>query len=78
MSEKWRKTIDSGTVVAVLFTDFSYLLLVSHPILLKKLSACGVSGDFLSYAESYLSNRDQFTVVNNVKSTPADVEFGSP
>ena len=58
MTEKWRKAIDSGKVVGILFIDFKKAFdSVSHQILLKKLSGCGVSGDFLSYLESYLHDR---------------------
>ncbi len=79
MTEKWRKGIDSGQIIGTLFIDFRKAFdSVSHPILLKKMSASGVSGDFLSYLESYLSNRKQFSVVNGVHSTSTEVEFGVP
>jgi len=79
LTEKWRKAIDSGKVVGVLFVDFKKAFdSVSHQILLRKLSACGVSGQFLSFLESYLTNRSQFTVVNGTQSNEADVEFGIP
>ena len=79
MTEKWRNAVDSGHVVGVLFIDFRKAFdSVSHPILLKKLSACGVSGLFHSYLEDYLSNRKQFTVLNGVPSDEADVDFGVP
>jgi len=51
--------VDAGLVVGVLFIDFREAFdSVSHPILLKKLSSCGVSGPFFSYFKDYLSNRN--------------------
>ena len=79
MSEKWRRAVDSGQVVGVLFIDFRKAFdTVSHPILIKKLSACGISGNFLEYLENYLTDRKQYIVVNGTSSTLADVEFGVP
>lgn len=79
MTEKWRKAIDSGKVVGIVFIDFKKAFdSVSHQILLKKLSACGVSGDCLSYLESYLLDRKQSTTVNGAISNVANVEYGVP
>ena len=79
MTEKWRKALDSGNVVGILFIDFRKAFdSVSHPILLKKLSACGIAGDFHSYIESYLSNRKQFTMLNGTESESVNVEYGVP
>ena len=61
MSEKWRRAVDSGQVVGVLFIDFRKAFdTVSHPILIKKLSACGISGNFLEYLKNYLTDRKQY------------------
>ena len=55
MTERWRHAIDNGKSVVVLFIDFQKAFdSVSHPILLRKLGACGISGELL---ESYLSSR---------------------
>ena len=79
MTEKWRKSIDKNEVVAVLFIDFRKAFdSVSHPILLKKMCASGISGDFLTYLTSYLSNRKQCTSLNGVESTLENVEYGVP
>ena len=51
---------------------------VSHKVLLKKLSAHGVSGDFLEYMMDYLTGRSQITKVNDIISSEASVEFGVP
>lgn len=39
---------------------------VSHPLLLAKLRALGVQGNFLSIFESFLSNRKQLSMVKKV------------
>ena len=77
MTENWRTAIDAGKSVGVLFIDFKKAFdSVSHPVLLKKLSACGVSGQFHQYLNDYLSNRTQFMVINGVRSTEARVDYG--
>ena len=79
MTEKWRKSIDNNEVVAVLFIDFRKAFdSVSHQILIKKMMASGISGDFLSYLTSYLSDRKQFTSLNGAESSLESVEYGVP
>ena len=57
LTESWRKALDKGKVIGVLFLDFKKAFdSISHNILLKKLSACGVSGDFHDYMASYLKD----------------------
>ena len=79
MMEKWRKAIGSGKVVGISFINVKKAFdSLSHQILLKILSACGVSGDFLSYLESYLLDRMQSTTVNGAISNVANVKYGVP
>ena len=51
---------------------------VNHQILLKKLSKYGIRGKPLKLFKSYLLNRKQSTVVNNVKSEWCTVKCGVP
>jgi len=68
MTEKWRKAIDNGLIVGVLFIDFKKAFdSISHTVLLKKLNACGISGNFL-----------QFTIVNGTQSNEASIDYGVP
>ena len=46
--------------------------------LLKKLSACGISGDFYNYIASYLKDQKQYTVVNNANSEDEHLDYGVP
>ena len=48
---------------------------VSHPVLLKKLNACVISGQFHQYIQSYLENQTQFTVINGVSSKEEKFDF---
>ena len=79
MTEKWREALDSGKVIGVLFIDFRKAFdSVSHEILLRKLSACGIAGDLHTYINNYLQNRSQITSLNGAISNLASVEYGVP
>ena len=79
MTERWFKALNKNQVVAVLLIDFKKAFdSVSHPILMKKLSACGVTRDLHCYLKSYLTSRKQFTKLNNVLSDKTTVEYGVP
>ena len=79
MTERWFRALNKNQVVAVLLIDFKKAFdSVSHPILMKKLSACGVTGDLHCYLKSYLTSRKQFTKLNDVLSDEIAVEYGVP
>ena len=79
MTEQWNKALECGKIIAVLFIDFKKAFdVVPHNILLKKLQANGVSGELYELIQSYLSNRQQYTVVNGCSSKPTSVECGVP
>lgn len=79
LTETWYKALDDKKVVGILMIDFKKAFdSVSHEVLLNKLSACGVSGDFLEFMMSYLKERSQITKVNGVTSTKSSVEYGVP
>ena len=79
LNMRWRHAIDNGEYVVVLFIDFQKAFdSVSHPFLLKKLAACGISGELLEYLESYLSGRKQTTVVNGVNPQLQNICYGVP
>ena len=52
--------------------------LVNHTILLYKLNYYGVRGQVLQWFESYLSNREQYTYVNNIYSDARYTNIGVP
>ena len=58
LGTKWREALDSWKVIAVLFIDFRKAFdSVSHEILLRKISACGIAGDLHTYIHNYLQKR---------------------
>ena len=72
--------MDSGMVVTAAFVDFKKAFdSVSHVILLIKLNCeFGVNGSLLDLIRNYLSGRQQFTVLNGVKSDLLPVSMGIP
>ena len=51
---------------------------VNHTILLKKLEHYGVRGHRLKWFHSYLTNRKQFTRVDNTDSDIREISYGVP
>jgi len=79
LTETWKKAIDTGHKVGVLFIDFKKAFdTVDHNILQFKLSAAGISGGFHEWIVNYLSNRCQFATVNGVRSGLRPVNIGVP
>ena len=71
---------DKGYVTALILLDFSAAFdCVDHCILLKVLlDSFGISGTFLNWFLSYLSNRTQYVRINLLISSIASVLFGVP
>ena len=71
--------LDLGNTVVSIFMDFSKAFdCLDHTILLEKLSSYGIRGLALNWFESYLSDRLQYTNVNNCNSSLASVTHGVP
>ena len=51
---------------------------INHDILLKKLNFYGIRGVPNSWFSNYLSNRKQFTEINNCKSALTNISTGVP
>ena len=51
---------------------------IIHDVLKANLHAAGISGAFLDWLSSYLSNRRQFFVIDGMKSSTQPVEVGVP
>ena len=72
-------SLKKSEITAVLFLDLQKAFdTVCHNILLKKLFHYGVRGLPHLLFSSYLSNRQQYTVVNGMKSDIAEVLWGVP
>ena len=80
LTETWKKAIDDGFKVGVLFVDFKKAFnRINHDVLKAKLQAAGISGAFHDWLSSYLSNRRQFVAINGVNSHTKSVEvWGAP
>ena len=79
MTEDWKKAIDQGKVVGIIFLDFSKAFdSVSHPILMEKVKETGIKGALYDWICDYLTNRYQFTDINGIKSKIKIVEYGVP
>ena len=51
---------------------------INHGILLKKLQKYGIRGEPLKLFQSYLTNRSQYTMVNNIPSDTNNITCGVP
>ena len=79
MTEGWKTAIDNGLTVGAVFIDFQKAFdTVPHYILSHKLHAIGISGSLHEWLMSYLTDRCQFTEVNNCRSVTDYVRYGVP
>ena len=71
--------MDKGLINGVLFLDFKKAFdTVDHCILLRKLEQYGIKGTAKKLFKSYLNNRKQVGVLNNVKSEQKAIQCGVP
>ena len=69
MTQQIKETIDKGNIAVGVFVDFQKAFdTVNHKILLDKLEHYGVRGIANKWFSSYLSNRQQYVSVGNIKS----------
>ena len=74
-----RLSIDKSQLTCGIFIDLSKAFdTVDHNILLGKLEHYGIRGNALNLFKSYLSNRNQYTVIENCKSQTQNVDCGVP
>ena len=70
LTDKITKALNDGEYVLGVFLDFSKTFdLVNHEILLRKLYCYGIRGVAHDWRKSYLSNRYQYVVYNEVESS---------
>ena len=79
ITEDWRRALDKGHVVGVVFVDFRKAFgAIPHSILLRKLQSFGVAEDVRCWIRDYLSGRTQVATVNGCQSLALSVTFGVP
>ena len=77
--EKILEILDNKANADVIYLDFSKAFdKVDHEILLKKLQSFGITGNILNWLKSFLSNREQYVIVDGHKSIPEKVLSGVP
>ena len=79
MTEKWRKYLDKDGVTGAWLTGLSKAFdCLLHDFLIAKLATYGFDYKSLTLIQSYLSNKQQRTKVNNTYSTYSNIIFGIP
>ena len=77
--QKISTAFDNKKSTIGLFLDLSKAFdTLDHGILLKKLENYGIRGVLLNWFESYLSNRKQYVVIENVESQKKNTRCGVP
>ena len=79
IADQIRLSIDKDQLTCGIFIDLSKAFdTVNHDILLDKLDHYGIRGNALSLFRSYLSDRKQYTVIENIKSKSYNINVGVP
>ena len=74
-----RKSIDNNEYTCGIFLDFKKAFdTVDHNILLSKLYKYGIRGLGHNWFTDYLTNRQQYVKVGNIKSCPMEIKCGVP
>ena len=77
--QKVVRAIDNKEILIGLFLDLSKAFdTLDHQILLNKLHLYGIRGSVLDLFKSYLTNRKQHVVIENVKSENQQIKCGVP
>ena len=79
LTENWKREIDDGKIVGVVFIDFKKAFdTVPHQVLSYKLQAVGIPDNLHQWIMDYLSERTQYTEINGSRSETAQVKYGVP
>ena len=77
--EHWLHNINSNKFNGVLFVDFRKAFdVISHDLLLRKLSIYGVSSSTLAFLSSYLADRHQRVYAHSRRSSLLRLKHGVP
>ena len=79
MTKKWRKCLYKGGISGAILTDLSKAFdCILHDLLIAKLTAYGLDYQSLRIMESFLSNIQQRTKINNAFSHYSEIIYGVP
>ena len=79
LNEMIQSTLDQDQFACGVFIDLQKVFdAVDHKILLSKMNHYWIKGIPYEWFKSYLTNRQQFTTVNNKQSELSSIEFGIP
>ena len=79
MTEKWRKCLDKGSICGAILTDLSKTLdYFLHDLLIATLAAYGFDYQSLRIIESFLSDRQKRTNINNTFIRYSEILYGVP
>ena len=77
MTKKWSKCLDKAGISGATLTDLSKSFhCILHDLLIAKLAACSFDYQSLRVRESFFSNRQQRTKINNVFSHYSEIIYG--
>ena len=77
LSEKWKKALDHGYKIGIIFADFKKAFnTVEHTVLKSKLLTAEISGKFHDWLISYISDRSQYVLINGRRSGLQIVDIG--
>ena len=79
MTQQIQENIDKGNIAIGVFVDFQKAFdTVNHKILLRKLEHYGIRGVANDWLSSYLSNRQQYVSIGDIKSNISKIAHGVP
>ena len=79
LTEKWKMEMDRGKFVGIILIDFRKAFdTVDHSIMQLKLQGAGLANGVAEWINDYLSDRQQFTEINEEKSELQGITHGVP
>ena len=79
LTEMIRNALDKGNFACGVFIDLHKAFdTVNYDILLSKLNHYGIRGVTFNWFKSYLSDRTQYTSINNERSEIQNIRYGIP
>ena len=79
MINKFHEAINNGQIIGMVMVDFRKAFdLVDHTLWLQKLKHCKILNKTLLWFSSYLLNRKQKVIIDDIESKYEKIMFGVP